>query len=100
MNELTDFKCQIQTASVPKEERLPHLFYYDMRHGENWCKPNTIEKFVGANHCCTLISNVDLSVLFIRQDYYKVNNKMRDIIYNKLDCGAFDGKELFAKITI
>ena len=97
---LTTFTCSLSSKRIKPSDRCPRLFYYDIRHGDDWGTPLNIESEVFVNHWGTLISNVDLSLLFIRSDYYKVSKAMQNFIFNNIDAGEFDGKGLFQKITI
>ena len=56
-----------------KDERKPHLFYYDVRHNDmDMCEPCSLEESVIVNHWGTMVSNKDLSHLL---DETSLNHK-------------------------
>ena len=97
---ITNFKCRLINSRVKTSDRCPSHFYYEFRHGDDFGTPLTLEAFVAFNLWGTLVSNIDLSLLFIRRDYFKLNKAVRGFIYDNVDCDEFDGKYLFQKIII
>lgn len=90
------FKMRIvgHRLTEPKQE---DMFYYDIRHSDSdMGKPVTIENRVAVNFYGTIISTHDLSgLLKDGKDYYKLNNREREIIFEHEDGDSFNGNELF-----
>jgi len=96
----TNFTCRLVSNRINKNSRSSQLYYYEIRHRSGLGAPLTIEPMVKVDFWCTLISNIDLSLLFIRKDFFNISLTMRSFIYNNVDGNEFDGKELFKKIVI
>ena len=97
----TTFQIEIKTERVRAEQRNPALFYYEIRHGDDWDHPETLERSVFVNFWGTLTSTVNLRDLFKKRDYFEFKPNHRDVLYEHCDSGEFfDGKLLFPKLKI
>ena len=53
---------RVTESRVPEQERLPGLFYYEVRHGDDWGTPLTIEKHVLVNFWGTVVTTAPLEL--------------------------------------
>lgn len=54
-----------EDTRIPKKDRDPKLYYYEMRHGgSDWTQPIVIEDFVFVNFLGTLVTNVPLELTY------------------------------------
>lgn len=53
---------KVTESRVPEQERLPGLFYYEVRHGDDWGRPVTIEKHVLVNFWGTVVATAPLEL--------------------------------------
>ena len=89
------FEIEIRSTRIKPTERDGSLYYYDIRHDEDWDNPVTIEKKVIVNHWGTLVSTVNLDALFESEDYVNITPEQQSLIYEHVDTGEFvDGNQL------
>ncbi|MBI5642651.1 MAG: PRTRC system protein C [Deltaproteobacteria bacterium] len=53
---------RVTESRVPENERLPGLFYYEVRHGDDWGRPVTMEKLVLVNFWGTVVAAAPLEL--------------------------------------
>lgn len=77
-------------ARIPPTVRRPDLYYYGIRHGDNW-EPATVERFVYVNFWGTVITAKPLNIddgteaNTMLPDFIDLNTKQRALLYEKSD---------------
>jgi len=76
---------KVTESRVPEQERLPGLFYYEVRHGDDWGRPLTIEKQVLVNFWGTVVATAPLELKDrlegeTMQDYLDLTPKERSLL--------------------
>lgn len=76
---------RITESRVPEKERLPGLFYYEVRHGDDWGRPVTIEKQVLVNFWGTIVASAPLELKDRLEgetmpDYLDLTSKERNLL--------------------
>lgn len=77
-------KAYVTDFRIPAKDRLPELFYYDIRHSDvNLGEPSTIEKRVIVNHFGVLVTTKELD--FMDLDYISLTNEQQQLIIDSID---------------
>lgn len=66
---------------VPKEERDPNLYYYDVRHDDDCIGiPSEVSKFVMVNHLGTIITKGELPLTDFGGSCLELTEEEEDIV--------------------
>lgn len=80
---------KVTESRISEQERLPGLFYYEVRHGDDWGRPLTIEKQVLINFWGTVVANAPLELKDRLEgetmpDYLDLTPKERSLLISKV----------------
>ena len=77
---------RILNKRVPNEKRIKGYYYYELRHGDDWGKPKTVENSVRSNFYGTVVLPFEIDLT--SKGYCSISTfrkKFNEIIEDSLD---------------